>query len=73
MVKRARAILALHGEMADMVRLGAYRAGTDPVVDEALRLTPVIEAVLNQMKGDRCSFTDSFIQLNQALEGSRAA
>ena len=72
-VKRARAILALHGEMADMVRLGAYHAGTDSVVDEALRLTPLIEAVLNQIKGDRCSFTDSFNQLNQALEGSRAA
>ncbi len=72
-VKRARAILALHGEMADMVRLGAYRPGTDPLVDEALRLTPLIEAVLSQAKGDCCGFADSFIQLNQALEGSRAA
>ena len=27
LVRRARAILALHADMADMVRLGAYRAG----------------------------------------------
>ena len=52
-VSRARRILALQGDMADMVRLGAYRAGTDPAVDEALRLTPLIDEFLRQSKGDR--------------------
>ncbi|NKC34537.1 FliI/YscN family ATPase [Falsiroseomonas selenitidurans] len=47
---RARAILSLAGEMADLVRLGAYRAGTDAAVDEALRLAPRIEACLAQRK-----------------------
>ena len=50
------AMLALQGEMADMVRLGAYRAGTDAAVDEALRLTPLIEEFLRQAKGDRTGF-----------------
>ena len=49
---RARAILALHAEMAEMVRLGAYRPGTDPAVDEALRLTPRIEALLSQARDE---------------------
>src|ERR1700744_4875237 len=35
LARRARALLALHQDMADMVRLGAYRAGSDPAVDEA--------------------------------------
>ena len=69
-VKRARSVLALHGEMADMVRLGAYRAGTDAAVDEALRLTPLIEAFLTQAKGDRSGFAESFDRLNLALSGS---
>jgi len=43
---RARAILGLHAEMADLIRLGAYRPGADPAVDEAVALTPRIEAVL---------------------------
>jgi flagellum-specific ATP synthase len=66
-VRRARAILSLHGEMVDMVRLGAYRPGTDAAVDEALRLTPAIEAFLRQSPGDNCGFLESFHQLNQAL------
>jgi flagellum-specific ATP synthase len=68
-VRRARAILSLHGEMVDMVRLGAYRAGTDATVDEALRLAPAIEDFLRQAPGDRSGFVDSFQRLNQALGG----
>jgi flagellum-specific ATP synthase len=72
-VARARRILALHGDMADMVRLGAYRAGTDPTVDEALRLTPLIDDFLRQSKGDRTGFLESFDRLNRALSGSPPA
>jgi flagellum-specific ATP synthase len=68
-IRRARAILSLHGDMVDMVRLGAYRAGTDAAVDEALRLTPAIEAFLRQSPGDRSDFLAAFAQLEQALDG----
>lgn len=68
-VRRARAILSLHGEMVDMVRLGAYRSGTDAAVDEALRLTPAIEEFLRQSPGDRSGFLESFERLNAALGG----
>lgn len=67
LLARARAILSLQAEMADMVRLGAYRPGTDPQVDEALRLTPAIEAVLHQPKGEHSTFDESFARLRQAL------
>lgn len=66
-VQRARAVLALHADMIDMVRLGAYRNGTDPVVDEALKLTPAIEALLRQAKGDRSSVDVAFAQLATVL------
>ena len=72
-VKRARHALSLHGDMVDMVRLGAYRAGTDAAVDEALRLTPLIEAFLNQAKGERTSFADAFERLNLVMDESRGA
>ncbi len=68
LVRRARAILALQAEMADMVRLGAYRAGTDAAVDEALRLTPLIEDVLRQARDETTGFADSFERLRLALE-----
>jgi flagellum-specific ATP synthase len=69
LIQRARRMLAVQGDMADMVRLGAYRAGTDAAVDEALQLTPLIEDFLRQAKGDRCGFEDSFDRLEQALSG----
>jgi len=66
-IRRARAMLSLHAEMVDMVRLGAYRPGTDAAVDEALRLTSAIEDMLRQSPGDQSGFADSFQRLNQAL------
>jgi flagellum-specific ATP synthase len=67
LLRRARAILALHADMADMVRLGAYRTGTDPAVDEALALAPRIEAVLRQDRTETTSLDDSFHRLREAL------
>jgi len=66
--RRARGILALQAELADLVRLGAYRPGTDAASDEALRLAPAIEAVLQQSKQDPCELTLSFNNLRIALE-----
>jgi flagellum-specific ATP synthase len=68
-VDRVRRVLALQGDMADMVRLGAYRSGTDPAVDEALRLTPLIDDFLRQSKGDRTGFEESFDRLGRILGG----
>ena len=73
LVRRARAILGLHGEMADMIRLGAYRRGTDPAVDEAIALTPAIEAVLHQSRDDPAIGNDSFTLLAKALAQHSAA
>jgi flagellum-specific ATP synthase len=69
-VRRARAVLSLHGDMVDMVRLGAYKAGTDAAVDEALRLTPAIDDFLRQAPGERSGLDESFERLTRALAGS---
>lgn len=68
LARRARALLALHADMADMVRLGAYRAGSDPAVDEAVALAPRIEAVLRQEREERTGIEDSFAALAAAME-----
>jgi flagellum-specific ATP synthase len=67
LLRRCRAILALHADMADMVRLGAYRAGTDPAVDEALALAPRIEAVLRQERSETTSLEEAFQRLREAV------
>ena len=70
LTRRARSILALHADMADMVRLGAYRAGSDPAVDEAVALAPRIEAILRQARDEATGIEDSFASLYAAMEPS---
>lgn len=65
---RARRVLALQAEMAELVRLGAYRAGTDREVDAALRIAPRIEALLAQGKGEATPLDDAFAALAEALD-----
>lgn len=70
LARRARAILALHTNMADMLRLGAYRTGTDAAVDEAVELAPRIETMLCQTREESSSIDESFEALRAALEPS---
>ncbi len=67
LARRARAILATWQDMADLVRLGAYKAGGDPAVDEAIRLAPRLEAFLSQDKDQPLSVEDGFAELAALL------
>ncbi len=72
LTRKARQVLALHADMADMVRLGAYRGGTDPAVDEAVMLAPQLEALLRQGRDEKVSIADAFDGLARSLD-SRAS
>ncbi len=67
LIQRARGIVALQSEMADLVRMGAYRAGTDHAVDEALTLGPRIEALLRQDRAELSTMETSFQRLREVL------
>ena len=67
LARRARAIMALYAESADLVRLGAYRPGTDPATDEALRLMPALDSFLAQDRSERATPEESFAQLCAVL------
>jgi flagellum-specific ATP synthase len=65
---RARRVLTLQAEMAERVRLGAYRTGTNWEGDAALRIAPRIEALLAQGKGEATPLDDVFAALAEALD-----
>jgi flagellum-specific ATP synthase len=54
--------------MAELIRLGAYRRGSDPKVDEAIRFYPAIEAFLSQRKGEQADLAGGYTGLAQVLE-----
>ena len=71
-VRRAREMLATQAELADLVRLGAYQPGHDAAADEALNLSPQIEHLLTQGRGDRSTLTESFVRLSEIVGAARA-
>jgi flagellum-specific ATP synthase len=46
--RRVRSLLAAHREKADLISIGAYQPGTDPLVDEALLKREAIDDFLRQ-------------------------
>jgi flagellum-specific ATP synthase len=71
-VKGARQVMAAYANMEELIRIGAYRAGADPVVDRAIRLNPAIEEFLSQDKDEATSLDDSFGHLGSILESDHA-
>ncbi|MBP6012799.1 MAG: flagellar protein export ATPase FliI [Alphaproteobacteria bacterium] len=69
LVDEARRVLATYENMAELIRLGAYRAGADPEVDRAIRLYPSLEAFLRQAKSERGELQNGYEQLAAILSG----
>jgi flagellum-specific ATP synthase len=71
LVETARSYLATYEDMAELIRLGAYRKGSDPKVDEAMIYYPAIESFLAQKKGERADLASGYAALAQVLSGRR--
>jgi flagellum-specific ATP synthase len=69
-VIRARQVLATYADMEELIRLGAYRAGSSAEVDEAIRLFPALDAFLAQGKEESTSIGDGYARLANILSNS---
>src|SRR5690606_13399078 len=67
LVQRARALLAAYENMAEMIRLGAYRHGSDPATDEAIRYQPALEAFLKQAPQEQTGLSEGYADLADIL------
>jgi flagellum-specific ATP synthase len=63
--------MTLYEDMAELVRVGAYKAGTNPEVDHAVTLHPMLEAFLAQKKDEQAGLSESYAALGDILEGRR--
>lgn len=66
LIARARAMLGIYAESELMVRAGLYAAGTDPKLDEAVRINPALDAFFSRKSDDA---RQSFQFLAEALAG----
>src|SRR6187401_131978 len=67
-VRKAKQSMATFADMEELIRLGAYRQGSSPEVDEAIRLHTPLEAFLRQAKDEVTSLPDGYRQLDQILK-----
>ena len=68
-VRRARRVLSTYADMEELIRLGAYRAGSSQEVDEAVALMPDLEAFLGQGKEEATSIGDGYARRAQIVGG----
>jgi len=54
--------------MEEMIRLGAYRQGTNADVDEAIAYHPALERFLAQRHDDCCDLASGYAELARILE-----
>ena len=63
LVKVARLMMATFDNMAEMIRLGAYRKGSDAEVDQAIQYYPALERFLTQRKDEKTTIEKGYDEL----------
>ncbi len=66
-VRASRQVLSSYADMEELIRIGAYRRGSDPLVDRAIQLNPALEAFLRQDKDDKTPLLESFARLRAVV------
>jgi len=66
-VDRARRYLAAYENMAELIRLGAYRRGSNKEVDEAINYYDALENFIRQGKDERADLADGYERLRGIL------
>ncbi len=59
-----RALLSGYAKSEDLIRIGAYSTGLDPVLDRAIAVLPELQAFLRQAPEDRAPFSDTVAKLS---------
>ena len=67
-LSKARELMSVFADMEELIRLGAYRKGSDPKVDRAIAINPALEAFLSQQREERTSIADGYNMLAAIVE-----
>jgi len=68
LVQRARRLLSTYEDMGELIRIGAYKKGSDPKVDEAIQYVDRIESFLHQDKQERTGLDEGYAKLARVLD-----
>ena len=68
LVNKARSVISDYEEMSDMIRIGAYKSGTDPDLDYAIKVYPEIEKYLMQQPNESDDFNETYAKIAEILK-----
>ena len=63
LIRRFKVMFSRYQRSRDLIAVGAYVAGSDPVLDQAIALYPRMESFLQQQLTEKSNFENSVIQL----------
>ena len=69
-IRRLKRLLSAYSTQRDLIAIGAYQRGADPLVDEAIARWPAIQAFLGQDVHEGASLADSKAALARLLEAA---
>jgi flagellum-specific ATP synthase len=69
LIRKARKYMALYEDMEELIRIGAYRKGSDADTDKAIELNERFEAFLHQSPAEHSTVEDGQNRLNAILSG----
>jgi flagellum-specific ATP synthase len=68
MALRMKRILSLYQQNQDLINVGAYARGTNPQIDEAIRLQPVLQQFLSQKPSEAINMEQSLRDMIQIFK-----
>ncbi|EWG67264.1 Flagellum-specific ATP synthase [Enterobacter sp. DC4] len=71
-VQRFKQLLSSYQRNRDLISVGAYAAGSDPLLDQAITLYPQIEQYLQQGIHECCEYTQAREQLGALIPEAKA-
>jgi flagellum-specific ATP synthase len=60
---KLKGMMAVHRDAQDLINIGAYRAGSNPEIDTAIKVMPAINDILLQRVEDYTAFEDAKARL----------
>lgn len=63
--------LAVYKDAEDLIRIGAYKSGTDPILDQSIKIRPKVLEFLKQKPVEMSAYEETQQQLQRLFEGSR--
>lgn len=68
LVRRFKQLYSRYQRSRDLISVGAYSKGGDPVLDQAVDMYPKLEALLQQGMDERSNFEDSVLALHRLFD-----